>query len=62
MECNGSRTQTAAKPQAIWQWMAHHNDSFVDDSLLKMILACAAILFNVAAAYTVLAIGFIINW
>lgn len=54
------RSQKAKK--TFWQDMALFNGTFTDSSLLKMMLACPAILTNVAASFSVFITGFLISW
>lgn len=55
-------SETTGARKTFWQDMAMYNGTFSDSSILKMILACPAILTNVAASYSVFVSGFIIAW
>lgn len=48
--------------KTILQQMALYNGTFVSDSIFKMLLACIAILLNVAATYSTLMWGTIMTW
>lgn len=54
--------ETTGLTKTFWQDMALYNGTFTDGSVLKMMLACPAILTNVAAAYSIFVSGFIIAW
>lgn len=49
-------------PKTYWQELALYNGSFVDDSIIKMTLACLAIIFNLGALYQIVMTGLIIAW
>lgn len=49
-------------PKTYWQELALYNGSFVDDSIIKMTLACLAIMFNLGALYQIVMTGLIIAW
>ncbi|KEF53491.1 uncharacterized protein A1O9_10466 [Exophiala aquamarina CBS 119918] len=63
---NIHRTTTAQSaiplPKTYWQELALYNGSFVDDSIIKMTLACLAIVFNLGALYQIIMTGLIIAW
>lgn len=64
LEKTTSRISTLNIPpkKTYWQELALYNGTFVDDSIFKMVLACIAILFNVAAFYQIILTGAIIAW
>jgi len=49
-------------PKTYWQELALYNGTFVEDSIIKMTLACLAILFNLGALYQIIMTGLIIAW
>lgn len=55
-------TQSTRKPKTFFQEMSIYNGSFVDDSILKMLIACPAILLNVGALYQIVTSGLVTAW
>ncbi|EXJ86756.1 hypothetical protein A1O3_03710 [Capronia epimyces CBS 606.96] len=56
-------TIESIQPKKTWlQEMAVYNGSFVDDSMLKMVVACVAILFNVGAFWQTVSTGLVTAW
>lgn len=61
-EENTLNSVTPVARKSFVQRMSFYNGTFTDDSILKMLLACPAILLNLSVSYSVFVSGTVIAW
>ncbi|KAI1619268.1 major facilitator superfamily domain-containing protein, partial [Exophiala viscosa] len=58
----GDSLESMRPKKTYWQELSVYNGAFVEDSIIKMVLACLAILLNLGALYQIISTGIIIAW